>query len=210
MEARILKEDELDKALQLLYQIYVLEMHWTPKENNASKMRLEHRDGKELLTDQFDAIATWYGLFDHDDLIGVVRTVPPVNGRLEIENYREIPTRFKKKCPIEANRLAISHNYRTKSTALFELLKIMYLTCLEREYDSIICSAPFPNPGHIHLKFGMEQIEEQPFTYDASDREMVWLLGADNPEFFKHAITFADEVIEKINRAKKHHDVAKA
>ncbi|CAG8659223.1 5908_t:CDS:2 [Cetraspora pellucida] len=83
-EIRVIEnESYLEDSQKLLYRVYVEEQGWWFSKNNPAGLRV--KDGR--LIDNRSYIATVFGLFCKDRLIGTGRICRRVNGKFEIQEY---------------------------------------------------------------------------------------------------------------------------
>ncbi|CAG8575761.1 6232_t:CDS:2, partial [Cetraspora pellucida] len=81
-EIRVIEnESYLEDSQRLLYRVYVEEQGWLFSKNNPAGLRV--KDGR--LMDNRSYIATVFGLFCKDRLIGTGRICRRVNGKFEIQ-----------------------------------------------------------------------------------------------------------------------------
>ena len=150
-QVEILEKKDIPLAEKLLYQVYVEEMGWKIKEDNASNLKVIEEKFGNRLTDDFADSAHWFGIFHQEGLIGVQRIVEPVEGKLEAERYIELPKHIKYENPYEFNRLAIQKNHRA-SPAVILLFYKEYQYLNSRKKNLAIATTEFPDPGNFYLK----------------------------------------------------------
>nr|VFK63018.1 MAG: hypothetical protein BECKTUN1418D_GA0071000_11942 [Candidatus Kentron sp. TUN] len=173
MEVKILTGDEINEARRLAREVLVWEQDWIIPEN-PTRLRVE---GDEL-RDAYDAIATWFGIFDGDTLIGCNRTCGRLCGYLELEHYHPLPDFIRQSnSAIEGTRLAIKKEYRS-SLAIFELARFEWRHLLKCGCEFFFTTGSIPTPGVFYTrKLGLMRHGE-PFRYHAQDPNQVYLLFA--------------------------------
>lgn len=127
------------------------------------------------MVDDYDSVSIQFGGFYGEKLIGVNRVIPRLNGRLDVENYTQLPRFLQKDCHYEFNRLAIDINFR--KSPIFSLIiaaEIRYL--MKCRYKYVIFTATFPAPGNLFCKIGATRINFSEFKYHVSDPKPVSLI----------------------------------
>ena len=186
-QVEILGKKDIPSAEKLLYQVYVEEMGWKIKDDNASNLKkIEEKSGNRL-TDDFADSAHWFGIFYNKSLIGVHRIVEPIEGKLETERYIELPKHIKDENPYEFNRLAIQKNHRA-SPAVILLFYKEYQYLNSKKKNLAISTTEFPDPGNFYLKIGARKAEFKQFKYDEEDQNFVELICYDFVEEPKKTI----------------------
>jgi len=196
---RTLRTDE-EKILakRLLYEVYVKEQGWIPPVGNPSNFKIEASLSGNILVDDYDSVSTQFGGFYGENLIAVLRVIPRLNRRLEVENYTQLPLFLQKDCHHEFNRLAIDINFR--NSPIFSLIMaaaIRYM--IGCRYKYVISSAPFPEPGNLYCKVGATRINYPEFKYYLLDQNLVSLIVffLEQPENFQRLFTVVDKFKQK-------------
>ena len=200
LTARALEtQEEIDEARILLHEVYMDEMKWTPDPKNPSKLRTEFLKNQSLLVDAFDSISFWIGIFDGNKLIATHRHSPKLDGKIELEHYREMPEFLLTGKSIEMNRLAIHRDYRKNSPAFLMIVAADYEFLGGKLYDFAFSTAEFPNPGEMYCKVGMKRADINPFKYSDADPNEVSLIYFDfrNREEMDRYISIATRVIKR-------------
>jgi hypothetical protein len=169
IEKRILSvPSEINLAKKLLYQDYFLDKNWTPKAGNPSGLHINHEE--KIYSDNYDSVATWFGVFISGEIIGCCRLCKRLDEMFEIEHYLEhpLPDEIKnEKFANEANRFATHKKFR-EDFVVFALL-----TGLIVEYslgsNIHIFSTTGYNDINRHKKVGYIQCNFPPFQYSKSD-----------------------------------------
>lgn len=198
LTARKLNQDEIDLACQLLYDVYTSEMKWEPPSGNPSGFRVTDIAGRKALTDIFTAASDWFGVFDKGDLVGCIRLLRPVEGRLEIENYRKVPSaqHVNHGAIREVNRFALRPSYRA-GVAGVHLIREVIRHAKRDKVDSIITAVSMPEPAGLCRKLGFIDVGLAPFKYAAGDSREVSLYALDCRQIasLEKILTFCDELI---------------
>ena len=196
---RTLRTDE-EKILakRLLYEVYVKEQGWIPPVGNPSNLKIEASLAGNILVDDYDSVSTQFGGFYGENLIAVLRVIPRLNRRLEVENYTQLPLFLQKDCHHEFNRLAIDINFR--NSPIFSLIMaaaIRYM--IGCRYKYVISSAPFPEPGNLYCKVGATRINYPEFKYYLLDQNIVSLIVflLEQKENFKRLFAVVDKLKQK-------------
>nr|VFK68227.1 MAG: Acetyltransferase (GNAT) domain-containing protein [Candidatus Kentron sp. UNK]VFK73489.1 MAG: Acetyltransferase (GNAT) domain-containing protein [Candidatus Kentron sp. UNK] len=154
--------------------------------DNSGKSHATRVEENEL-RDAYDSVATWFGVFDGDDLIACYRACGRLHGYLELEHYHPVPDFIEQSdAAIEGTRLAVRKEYRS-SPAVLALARFEFGQLLERGCEFFFTTGSFPRPGALYArKFGLMQYGE-PFRYDAQDPNQVFLFFA-NRDRLKKAV----------------------
>lgn len=169
------KQYSSDRALAVkhfLYRVYADEMGWLPEDGNPSDWTVKEDGQGGYFTDKFDDTAVWFGVFNAGEQAAVGRVIVPVESKLEVELYQEIPARFKVEGILRAeiNRLAVAKKYN-KSPALSKLMCAMYGYILAEKIDYLV--GGIPNPTLAFAKaFGFKPLEPPLiFSYSGNDTD---------------------------------------
>lgn len=162
-------------ARRLLYEVYVQEMGWIPLEGNPSNIKIKESHLGNILVDDYDSVSMQFGGFYGEKLIGVHRVIPRVNGRLDVENYIQLPKFLQKDCHHELNRLAIEKSFR-KSPILPLIIAAEIRYLMKCKYKYVAGTATFPTPGNLYCKMGPTRIDFPEFKYHVNDPNPVSLI----------------------------------
>ncbi|MEQ8463798.1 hypothetical protein [Coleofasciculus sp. E1-EBD-02] len=196
---RILRtEEEKILAKRLLYEVYVEEQGWIPPVGNPSNLKITESVLGNILVDDYDSVSTQFGGFYGENLIAVHRIIPRLKGRLEVENYTQLPGFLQKDCHHEFTRLAIDINFR--KSPIFVLIvaaEIRYLIRCGCQYA--VSTATFPEPGNLYCKVGATRINFPEFKYYLLDQNIVSLivLFLEQQEDFRRLFTIVDKLKQK-------------
>ena len=173
MKVNVLAGKEINEARKLAYEVLVWEQNWIIPEN-PTELRVE----KGELRDAYDSMATWFGVFDGNTLIGCHRTCGKLDGCFELEQYYHVPNFIKQSdFAIEGTRLAIKKTYRS-STAFFELIHFEWSYLINRDCELFFTTGSFPRPGVLYTrKMGLIR-HGKPFRYHEQDPHQVYLFFA--------------------------------
>ena len=143
LRGRILDNKDIIRAKHFVYQVYAQELNWLPAEHNPSNWIVKQDEKGRYFSDIYDATAIWFGVFTADEQVAAGRFISPINNKLEVELYQEIPEFLKKKQEkrVEVNRIAVLQKY-TNSPALLILLQTMYEYLIESSIDFIVTGIP--------------------------------------------------------------------
>ena len=173
---RILRSlEEKLLAKRLLYKVYVEELDWIIPEDNPSNLKIEESRFGNILVDDYDLISTQFGGFYGEKLIAVHRIISPLNGRLEVENYTQLPLFLQENCYHELNRLAIDIIFR-KSPIFVLMLATAIKYMMECGCKYLIGTATFPEHGNLFCKIGGTKIDFPEFKYHVTDPKPVSLI----------------------------------
>jgi hypothetical protein len=135
-------QEEINQALKLLYRVYCVEMQWQPPANNPSCYQILYLNDEPILTDKYEQVAQWYGIFDSDQQIGCFRLLPPINNLYELEEYSNINNLPKP--GVEIGRLAIESKSRIlKQIALYRYFEFI-LNKIPQEQLSLVVTTHLP------------------------------------------------------------------
>jgi hypothetical protein len=175
---RLVRDDEVRMAQNLVYQVYVEELGWIPDADNPSGIRFAEHDGTPLFIDDYEETATWIGTFDGDRLVACWRWCRPIDGLYEIERYHPLPAELTAARAMEVNRLVIDPDYRTRGRVFYHLVRETY-KLVSPVIDFAFCAVAFPDPGELYLKIGLKPAECPAFKYSPKDAEEVRVLALD-------------------------------
>ncbi len=202
MEARILTDKrEIIEAKKLAYEVLVKELKWEITPDNPSGLHVKELPEGKVLWDDYDTVATWLGVFEENTLVGSLRICRRLNGKFELEHYYSLLDFIQKdEFAVELTRLAVDKNHRF-SVAVLLLFRLTYKNLLEKG-GYVWGTAPWPNPGKLHVrKFGLTR-HEIPFRYYPDDPQEVYLYylnGYDRPYLTKIIDRF-ETILERKNR----------
>ena len=202
MEARVLTDkQEIIEAKKLAYEVLVKEQKWEIKPNNPSGLHIKDFPEGKVLWDDYDTVATWLGVFQENILVGSLRICRRLNGKFELEHYHSLLDFIQKdELAVEVTRLAVEKNYRFSVVVLL-LFRLMYKNLLEKG-GYAWGTAPWPNPGKLHVrKFGLTR-HEIPFRYYPDDPQEVYLYylnGYDRP-YLRKMISQFETILERKNK----------
>lgn len=151
-----------------------------------------------ILVDDYDSVSTQFGGFYGENLIAVLRVIPRLKGRLEVENYTQLPLFLQKDCHHEFNRLAIDRIFRNSPIFLLIMAaEIRYLIRCGCQYA--VSTATFPEPGNLYCKVDPTRINFPEFKYYLLDQNTVSLivLFLEQPENFQRLFTVVDKLKQK-------------
>jgi hypothetical protein len=201
LKALRLSPDQTLCARHFLYTVYAEEMRWLPQKGNPSGWIVERDKQGRYFSDRYDAVASWFGVFDAKEMAAAGRVITPLAGRLEVELYAELPAEFKKKfraagtSRAEINRLAVAAKYAS-TPALSVLMHAMYEYIQGEEIGYLVCGIPEPTRGFA-LAIGLLSFEPQVRFYyakgDSVGAEIMYMDCRDK-ERVKNNIKFLDTV----------------
>ena len=186
MDVRFLtKEKEIIEAKKLAYEVLVKELNWEIRSDNPSGLHIKDSPEGKMLWDDYDAVATWLGVFHDNILVGCMRFCRRLKGKFELECYHELLPFIKKdKLAKEVTRLAIRKDYR-KSTVVVMLFKKLYQYLLDNNGAYCFGTGFYPNPGKLYVdKFGFEK-HQTPFRYHREDTQEVYLYYINSYDRYK-------------------------
>lgn len=175
MEARILTDEgEIIEAKKLAYEVLVEELKWEIKPDNPSGLHVKELPEGKVLWDNYDTVATRLGVFEENTLVGSMRICRRLNGKFELELYRELLDFLREdELAMEATRLAIRKGYR-RSGAFLILIRLLFQIFLENG-GYLLTTGFFPHPGKLYVnKLGLTR-HEVPFRYYPDDPQEVYL-----------------------------------
>lgn len=169
MDARILERDiEVELARALLYSVYVAEYGWQPSAKNPSGIRVEQTDHRMVMTDSYDSIAKWIGVFQDDSLIGCCRVCEVISGPFELELYTQLPPEVASKDrKAEVTRVALKPGRRAKLSGL--LCIITQLCHLASEGTLLFGATAIKSLRRTYVKLGVKEISGSHFKYPMED-----------------------------------------
>jgi PAS domain S-box-containing protein len=163
----------IEDACALLYDVYIGHMKWGFDPKSPSNLRVEVKEGRKFLLDDFFDKATWFGAFnDQGAIIGCIRVCGvDANNKFEIERYPSSQVvwdhlKQKKSC-VELTKLAIRTDYVGKGV-MKKLLLFVFQYCEKQHFSIFTCT------HNGYLKYFYEQVEfplikEQAFKYEPQD-----------------------------------------
>lgn len=164
---------EIEDACALLYDIYIERMQWSFPDENPSGLRVEKRNGRNILLDRFVDLAVWFGVFDENVLVACIRLQgTDENGKLELEGYESskpvhqyLPSN-RNKC-FELTKFAILPDHIAPGiikNLFFEAFKY----CEEVGYSLSCCTSNnFLKKFYQRIKYPLKS--EQAFKYAHDD-----------------------------------------
>jgi hypothetical protein len=183
IEVKILSSpSEIHSAKHLLYQDYYyyrdITARWIPEEGNPSGLHIDH--SQEIYSDNYDEVATWFGVYISGEIIGCCRLCTRLEGMFEIEHYlkkqkRSLPKDIKQeKLANELNRCATHEKFRR------DIMIFAKLTGFVIEYSLNSNIHVFSTTGYNdidrHKQIGYKQCKFAPFRYSESDPNFVDLV----------------------------------
>jgi hypothetical protein len=140
---KLSNEKQALRAKHFVYEVYAHELNWLPQPGNPSNWIVAQDEQGHYFTDKFDTVAVWFGVCAGDEMVAVGRFIEPLDNKLEVELYQEIPEFLRKKQEkrVEVNRLAVLRKY-TNSPALLILLQTIYKYLLYSSIDFIVTGVP--------------------------------------------------------------------
>ncbi|NET16151.1 MAG: hypothetical protein F6K08_26665 [Okeania sp. SIO1H6] len=202
MAAIILTEKrEIIEAKKLAYEVSVKEQKWEIKPDNPSGLHVKELPEGKVLSDDYDTVATWLGVFQENTLVGSQRICRRLNGTFELECYHELLDFIREDdLAMESTRFVFAKQYR-QSVAVLMLFRLLYQIFLEKG-GYLFGTAFFPNPGKLYVnKFGGTR-HEIPFRYYPDDPQEVYLYylnGYDRP-YLRNMISQFETILERKNK----------
>jgi hypothetical protein len=198
LSARIIRGDEIEWACHLLHDVYFKEMKWDPPEGNPSALKAIPMGPKIGLTDLYTQSSMWFGAFDGAELVGCIRLLQPVEGRLEVENYRKVPLSYQaqQSRTREVNRLALRENYRSGLAIVHLIREVIKCAKLEK-IEYVVTAVSMPEPAGLIKKLGFVDAGIPEFKYAAGDARAVNLYALDcrNGATVEKILTLCDGLI---------------
>lgn len=141
--AKQLNHNETLRAKHFLYKVYAGQLGWIPDRQNPSEWVVKEDSDGTYFEDLFNEKAQWFGVFEKNGFVASGRLLSPVNSKLELELYTDIPERFLagNSVRVEMNRIAVdkAHN---GTEALGLLFREMFLYAQRTGIDYIFTGAP--------------------------------------------------------------------
>lgn len=167
----------------LLHRIYIHQMGWVLPKQNPSGLSIvpsQHIQGQLELVDIYAESSIVLGLFCQTNLVGTLRLVMPVEGRLEVERYHLLPPPLNTPGSklIEVNRLAVEPEHQ-QSAGPVHLIREAVTVAAKLRPNFLITAAMKPQPYQLCADLGFEASENCLFRYNASDPEPVQLMHID-------------------------------
>jgi len=170
--------NEINLARKLIYQDYFIGRNWFPT-NNLSGLRIEKTENEKIFVDDYDNVATWFGVFHDDEIIGCCRLCKRINGKFELERYHYLPEYIRQDLHAnEFNRYATHQNFTDSPVIFFQLIKFMAEYSLESE--SSIFSTTGINSITRYTDVGFEKCDVPKFKFSDSDSNFVHLVFMPN------------------------------
>lgn len=189
MEARILtSQQDVIEAKKLAYEVLIKELEWSLRSDNPSGLHIKDIPAGKILCDDYDAVATWFGAFEQNKLVGSLRICKRLNSIFELERYRPLLDFLEKdELACEATRFAVRKPYRRASAVLrLYILTLKFL--LDNKGGYLFTTGFWPKPGKLYVnKFGMTRHDEA-FRYHPEDPQEVCLYyinGYDRPKLIE-------------------------
>lgn len=188
MEVKVLDDNEIHLAQRLCYEVLVLEQSWSVRPDNPTQLRVE----ASKLCDTYDSVATWFGVFDANNLIACHRNCDRLNALFELEHYHSLPNFIRQdRSAVEATRLAVRKEYRSSKVVL-ELINFEFKHLLKRGSQTLFTTGFFPKPGNFYIrKFGLTK-HGDPFRYHEDDPNDVYLFYIASEEIQKTVNRLSD------------------
>lgn len=173
----LIEGENILKAKELLYLTYVVKLGWQPEIDNPSGYRIENKNGRLVIEDNFESVSRWFGAFENNSLIGCIRLIYPLDNRLEFQFYVSSDI-SKWKFPAEINRFAVHSNY-INSFVPINLIGIAAKYAKNNNRDVLFTAVPKDEPFNLCIKLGFQNMHNTEFKYAVGDIKPVWLLSAD-------------------------------
>ena len=194
--------DLIDDACALLYETYIEQANWKFSPDNPSGIRIDIKNGKHLLVDNFTHQSRWFGVFDDDKLIGCARlTGLDANGRYEVEGYeasRVVHDFIPRSHCMEMGKVAVAKDYKGK-----RIINLIYLAafeyCQRNKFSVFGCLSNTYIKSLFHrIKFNPKI--EQAFRYEETDPTPVslYLIDFKKSEF--------DAIVENLRKSVNYAD----
>lgn len=196
---KVLSKNQIEEASALLYEVYIEQMNWKFAEDNPSKLRIVFKNNQNFLIDRFTNLATWFGAFDGDLMVGCVRICGVDEyGKFEIEGYQSsqvVHTYLANKnfrYVIELTKAAVKDDYKEKKV-IHRLFLAAFKYCEKHHFSIIGCT----HNGYLKSLFkriGYPLIIEHAFKYEPHDPLPVNFYFADyGKQEVKQMITSLEE-----------------
>lgn len=143
LKGKELNAREVIHARHFVYNVYAQELNWLPAADNPSHWKVKKDEQGSYFSDIYDVASVWFGVFAGQELAAAGRIVEPLDNKLEVELYQEIPDFIKNEQikRIEINRLAVKKRY-SSSPALIILLQTMFQYILDNSIDFVVSGVP--------------------------------------------------------------------
>ncbi|HEQ71298.1 MAG TPA: hypothetical protein ENN69_02315 [Spirochaetia bacterium] len=197
LTAKVLDAAEALAATHFVYTVYAGELRWLPAEKNPSQWEVRRDEQGLYFTDMFDREATWFGVFHGKRFAAAGRLVRPVNGKLEVELYQELPDHLAWETKrAEMNRLTLAAEF-ADSPALMMLVRSIFEYTAEHDIEFLVEGVP-----DAAMKFA-ERIGLTPlepalyFRYSPEDPadSSVMYMDCRNAQEMRNRVTGLDESI---------------
>jgi hypothetical protein len=183
----LIKAEEIDRAEELLYKVYIQNLNWKFDPKNPSGIKVVTKNNVPYLTDNFRSHGYWMGVFNEEKLVACARLLGEKNGKLEMEHYRSLPEFLQgQHNNVELNRVTVDQAYMNTS-AFLALIQAVVQYLQNTQYKHMIASVNFPEPGGLCLKLGMSRLNSF-FKYsdqDAYEVDVVYLKLEDKEQLIK-------------------------
>lgn len=172
------------KQKKLAYEFRIAELKFEIQADNSSGLHVQNLPEGKVLCDDYDTVATWLGVFDGNTLACSTRICRRLNGKFELECYRELLDFIKEdELAMQVTRLVVRKKYRG-SRAILMLFKLLFQIFWENG-GYLFATSVFPNPGKLYVnKFGLTR-HEAPFPHYLNDQQEAYLVdlnGYDRPK----------------------------
>ena len=192
--------EDVEEAQALLHDVYILEQGWKPLPYNPSRVRVEVRNGRRLLTDRFSREAHWFGAFHGRDLVGCFRVL--TNPNLELSQYIDLPPFLANSLATELNRLAIRPDWRQHQLVMPILLQVAFEHSFKLGHV-VFVTAPRHGPAELFSRLGLKSGIVPPFRYNHVEGELVELLYFDSSSECPNTTP----LYRAANRLRKRHEI---
>ena len=200
MKARkLIHESDLVLVRRLLHDVYIRDLGWKIAAQNPSGIVIEKdKEGFLCFRDAFERHSTVFGVFENDVLVGSIRLVRPVEGKLEVEQYRKLPSHLRSipEKKLEANRMVIRSD-RKSSPALVHLLHVVAEHLAQADCNLLFAALSEPEPATFCTKLGFTPSELDGFRYNSNDFAQVKLhhLDCTNKDVIEKIIGMCSRII---------------
>jgi PAS domain S-box-containing protein len=167
----LVNNNEIEDASALLHDIYIEHMKWKFLPDNPSRLRVEVKNNRKLLIDRFTNIATWFGAFDGEQLVGCIRLCGlDENNKFEVEGYpssQVIHQYLPRENCLEMGKMVVKVEYQGQ-----KILHSLYLVSLEfckQKHYSVFGCAHNPFVKSLFHKIKLLPQIEQAFKYELDD-----------------------------------------
>ncbi len=136
----LIKAEEIDRAEELLYQVYIKRLNWKFDPKNPSGIKVVTKNNVLYLTDNFRTHCYWIGVFNEEKLVACARLVGAENGKLEMENYHSLPEFLQgQHNNVELNRVTVDEAYMNTS-AFLALIQAVVQYLQNTQYKHMIAA----------------------------------------------------------------------